>query len=85
MLKAGLRDSPAKPSCLLLVLGLGPLSKRYRGWGLTESGGCLFEEIYDVVKHESRPAIHMEKLLSTAVSWVGWSLRGSLGWGKQSG
>ena len=30
---------------LLLVLGLGPLSKRYRGWGLTDAGCCLFERI----------------------------------------
>ena len=30
---------------LLLVLGLGPLSKRYRGWELTEAGCCLFERI----------------------------------------
>ena len=29
------------------------------------------------MKHEPRPAIHMEKPLLTAVSWVGWSLRGS--------
>ena len=30
---------------LLLVLGLGPLSKRYRDWGLTEAGCCLFDGI----------------------------------------
>ena len=41
---------------LLLVLGLGSLSKR--------KGCCLFERIY-----EPRPAIHMEKALLTA--WLG--------------
>ena len=30
---------------LLLVLGLGSLSKRYRGWKLIEAGCCLFERI----------------------------------------
>ena len=30
---------------LLLVLGLGPLSKRYKGWGLMEASCCLFERI----------------------------------------
>ena len=30
---------------LLLVLGLGPLSKKYRDWELTESSCCLFERI----------------------------------------
>ena len=51
---------------LLLVLGLGPLSKRYRDWGLTEASCCLFERTEEVVKHESRPPIHMEKQLG----WV---------------
>ena len=37
--------------CLLLVLGLR----------LTEASCCLFERIWEVVKHELRPAIHMEK------------------------
>ena len=31
------------------------------------------------MKHEPKPVIHMEKLLLTAASWVGWSPRGSLG------
>ena len=30
---------------LLLVPGLGPLSKRYWDWGLTEAVCCLFERI----------------------------------------
>ena len=30
---------------LLLVLGLGPLSKRYRGWAIAEVSCCLFERI----------------------------------------
>ena len=45
---------------LLLVLGLGPLNKRWEGWWLIEAGCCLFERIYVVVKHAPRPAIHME-------------------------
>ena len=28
---------------MLLVLGLGPFNRRYRGWGLTEARCCLFE------------------------------------------
>ena len=48
---------------LLLVLGLGPLSKRNEGLGLTEISCCLFERIEAVGPHEPRPAIHMEKLL----------------------
>ena len=47
--------------CLQLVLDLG----------LTEASCCLFERIYKVVKHEPRPAIHMEKLLGWAYSLVG--------------
>ena len=54
---------------LLLVLGLGPLSKRYGGWRLTEIGYCLFNRMQEVVKCEPRSAIHLEKSLSTA--WVG--------------
>ena len=54
---AGLGDSQAKPSCesswLLLVLGLG-------------LSCCLFDRSYEVVKHEPRPAIHMEKQLGLA-------------------
>ena len=46
---AGLGDSQAKPSCelgwLLLVLYLGPLSKKYGNWGITEASCCLFETI----------------------------------------
>ena len=46
---AGLGDFHPKPSCglvwLLLVPCLGPLSRRYRGWGLTEANCCLFERI----------------------------------------
>ena len=30
---------------LLLVSGLGPLSKKYEVWGLTEIGYCLFDKI----------------------------------------
>ena len=54
------------------------------GWGiccgdgrLSEAGCCLFERIYEVVKHDPRQAIHMEKLLFMAISWVGQSLKGS--------
>ena len=53
---------------LLLVPGPWLLSKTYRGWGLTETGCCLFERIWEVVKHEPRPAIHMEK--SWLTIWV---------------
>ena len=72
---AVLGDSEVKPICesrlaaamslgwLLLVLGLRALSKRYRGVGLSQVGCCLFDRIYDVVRHEPRPAIHMEKQL----------------------
>ena len=41
---------------LLLVLGLG----------LTEASCCLFDRTEEVVKHESRPPIHMEKQLGWA-------------------
>ena len=37
---------------VVLVPGLGPLSKRYRDWGFTEASCCLFERIKEVVKHE---------------------------------
>ena len=30
---------------LLLLLGPGPLSKRYGNWGLTEASCCLFERV----------------------------------------
>ena len=30
---------------LLLMPGLGQVSKRYLGWGLTEGSYCLFEKI----------------------------------------
>ena len=30
---------------LLLVPGVGPLSKRYMGWGFAEANYCLFERI----------------------------------------
>ena len=42
-----------KPTCesMLLVMGLR----------LTEASCCLFERMYEVVKHEPREAIHMEK------------------------
>ena len=48
-------------------------------WGLPEASCCVFERILEVVKHEPKPVIHMEKLLLTAASWVGWNPRGSLG------
>ena len=51
---------------LLLVWDLGPLSKRYRGWRLTEVSCCLFESIQVVVEHEPKLAIHMEKQLGCA-------------------
>ena len=41
---------------LLLVAGLG----------LTETSCCLFERFMEVVKHEVRPAIYMEKQLGWA-------------------
>ena len=41
---------------LLLVLGLA----------VTEASCCLFNRIYEVVKQEPRPAIHMEKKLGWA-------------------
>ena len=70
---AGLRDSQEKQAVnlgwLLLVLCLESLSTGYRGWGLTEAGYCLSDRIWEVVKHEPRPNIHMEKPLLTA--WVG--------------
>ena len=34
--------------------------------GLTEASCCLFGRIWEVVKHEPRPAIHMEKKLQLA-------------------
>ena len=46
---AGLGDSQVKPSCESRLVaasdGLGPLSKKYGGWGLTESGYHLFDRI----------------------------------------
>ena len=36
------------PGWMWLLLGLGPLSKRYRGWGLSEAGCGLFERIWGV-------------------------------------
>ena len=39
------RSQAVNVDSLLLVLGLGPLSKRYEGWGLTEASSCLFERI----------------------------------------
>ena len=56
---AGLGDSQSQavsPGWLLLVPGLG----------LAEASYCLFERIWEVVKHEPRPAIHMEKHLGWA-------------------
>ena len=41
---------------LLLVPGPQP----------TEASNCLFDRVEEVVKHESRPAIHMEKQLGWA-------------------
>ena len=38
------------------------------GMGLTEASCCMFERIKEVVKHEPRPDIHMEKSLLTV--WV---------------
>ena len=40
------RSQAVKLGWLLLVPVLGPLSKRYEGWGLTEAGCCLLERIY---------------------------------------
>ena len=64
---AGLGDSQVKPSCesrlAAASAGPGPLSKSYRGWRLFEAGCCLFERILEVVKHEPRPAFHVEKEL----------------------
>ena len=48
-------------SGLLLVPGLG----------LTEDSFCLFDRIEEVVKHEPRPAIHMEKQLGWAYNLGG--------------
>ena len=62
---------------LLLVPGLGPLIKRYRGWGLTEAGCCLIERFLEAVRHEPRPVICMEKQLGGG--WEERSLEGSLG------
>ena len=45
--------------------------------GLTEASCCLFERIYEVVKHEPRPAIHMEKLLGWACKLGGAESRGT--------
>ena len=49
-----------KPTCesMLLVMGLR----------LTEASCCLFERIWEGVKCELRPAIHMEKGLGKAES-----------------
>ena len=46
---------------LLLVLGLG----------LTEASCCMVDRIQEVVKHEPRPAIHMEKQLGWACNLGG--------------
>ena len=46
---------------LLLVLGLG----------LTEASCCSLERIYEVVKHEPRPAIDLEKQLRWALKLGG--------------
>ena len=61
---------------VLLVPGLGPLSKSCGLWGLTEAGWCLFERIKGVVKQEPRAAIHMEKPLLT--DWVACQLGGKI-------
>ena len=69
---AGLGDSQAKPVCesRLLVPGLG----------LIEASCCLFARIEEVVKHEPRSAIHMEKQLGWAHKLDGRSLWGSPRW-----
>ena len=54
---------------LLLVLSLEPLSKRYRGWRYSEVNYFLLDRIYEVVRHELRPVIHMEK--SKLTVWFG--------------
>ena len=41
---------------LLLVLGLGPLSKWLGVWGLAEVGCYLFERIWEDLKLEPRQA-----------------------------
>ena len=68
----GLGDSQAKSSCESKLVAAnarpGAFSKRYGVWGLTDTGCRLFERIWEVVKHESRPAFHMEKPFLTA--WV---------------
>ena len=51
---------------LLLVPCLWPISKRNGGCRLAEASCCLFEQIWEVVKHEPRPTIHMEKQLGWA-------------------
>ena len=65
--------------CRVDLLGLGAY--------LSKPGYCLFEGIQKVVKHEPRPAIHVEKVTVNSsggpISWVGQSLKGSPGWGKQ--
>ena len=47
---------------LLLVPGLGPLSKKYGDWWLSEAIIASLR-IKEVAKHEPKPAIHMEKSL----------------------
>ena len=50
---------------LLLVPGLGPLSKKYGDWWLSEAIIASLR-IKEVAKHEPKPAIHMEKQLGWA-------------------
>ena len=72
---AVLGDSQVKPSCesswLLLGPDMGLLYKWYSGLGLSETSCCLFERIYEVVKHEQRPASHMEKQLGRVHKFSG--------------
>ena len=75
-------------SWVLLVLDLGPLSKRYGGWDSTRPAVAYLKEFRKWWSMSPDQlwmawAIPMEKLLLTAVYWVWWSLRGSPGQGKQ--
>ena len=60
---AGLGDFQAKPSCETKLAAAGA------GLELTEASCGLLERTEEVVKHEPRPAILMEKSQLTA--WVG--------------
>ena len=74
---AELGDSQAKPNCESRLAAASDMSGATEqvvwSWGLTEVGCFLFDRIQEVVNHEPRSAIHVEKSVNSLgcpVSWV---------------